>query len=158
MKVSSCCCCFSLKTGCIIISAYYIIVSLLLLVSSSMDLYGILTTDEDGPDKGKDPIIRGMLWTFLLIIGLHVLVSFVLLAGAKMEVPAMVLVWIIANIVFLVAVVSGMSVRLFLDPRKFLASIGKRIFSIIIGIYFLIVVKSFHTELKERQANDAEHV
>jgi hypothetical protein len=42
----------------------------------------------------------------------------------------MVLLWVIANIVFLVAVVSGMSVRLFLDPRKFMASIGKRLFSI----------------------------
>jgi hypothetical protein len=38
--------------------------------------------------------------------------------------------WIIVDAVFLAAVVSGMSVRLFLDPRKFVASIGKRIFSI----------------------------
>jgi hypothetical protein len=42
----------------------------------------------------------------------------------------MVLVWIIADIVFLMAVVSKMSVRLFLDPRKFMLSAGKGIFSI----------------------------
>jgi hypothetical protein len=42
----------------------------------------------------------------------------------------MVLLWIIANIIFLTAVVCGMSVRLFLDPKKFMASVGKRIFSV----------------------------
>ena len=46
------------------------------------------------------------------------------------EIRAFVLIWIVVDAVFLVAVVSGMSVRLFLDPRKFMASIGKRIFSI----------------------------
>lgn len=46
------------------------------------------------------------------------------------EIRAIVLIWIIVDAVFLAAVVSGMSVRLFLDPRKFVASIGKRIFSI----------------------------
>jgi hypothetical protein len=40
------------------------------------------------------------------------------------------LMWIIVDTVFLAAVVSGMCVRLFLDPRKFMVSIGKRIFSI----------------------------
>jgi len=46
------------------------------------------------------------------------------------EIRAIILMWIIVDAVFLVAVISGMSVRLFLDPRKFMASIGKRIFSI----------------------------
>lgn len=55
------------------------------------------------------------------------------------EIPAMVLLWCIANTVFLVAVVSGMSVRLFLDPRKFMASIGKRIFSI--SMYYSLKLK-----------------
>lgn len=163
MRVSSCCCCFSLKTGCIIISVYYVILSLLLLISSSMDLYDILITDEadvkkDDDGKMKDPVIRGMLWTFLAVIGLHIVMSFVLLVGAMKEIPAMVFIWLIANTIFLVAVMSGMSVRLFLDPRKFMSSIGKRIFSIIVGVYFLIVVKSFHRDLKERQANNAEPV
>ncbi|XP_023702806.1 uncharacterized protein LOC111862007 isoform X2 [Cryptotermes secundus] len=127
-----------------------------------MDLYDILITDEadvkKDDEKMNDPVVRGMLWTFLAVIGLHILMSFVLLVGAMKEIPAMILLWCIANTVFLVAVVSGMSVRLFLDPRKFMASIGKRIFSIIVGIYFLIVVKSFHRDLKERQANNAEPV
>lgn len=46
------------------------------------------------------------------------------------EIRAIILIWVIVDAVFLAAVVSGMSVRLFLDPRKFMASIGKRIFSI----------------------------
>jgi hypothetical protein len=46
------------------------------------------------------------------------------------EIRAIILIWIVVDAVFLAAVISGMSVRLFLDPRKFMASIGKRIFSI----------------------------
>jgi hypothetical protein len=46
------------------------------------------------------------------------------------EIPAMVCLWFIANAVFLVAIVTGMLVKLYFEQREFMASIGKRIFSI----------------------------
>ncbi|XP_069679597.1 uncharacterized protein [Periplaneta americana] len=153
MRVNSCCCCFSLKMGCMIIAMYYAVVSTYLLISSAIDLHDILNDQSvnETSKKAKDPIIIGLLWTFLGVMGLHIVMSLLLLLGAVKEVPVILCLWLAANVVFLVVVVSGMTVRIFLNPKRFLSSIGKRIFSVVLGVYFLVVVKSFHRELRERR-------
>lgn len=160
MRVTTCCFCISLKTGCIIISIFYVMTSLMLIVP----LYDILVVDEEDVTekygvKPEDPIIRGILWTFLAIIILHDIVSLVHVEGVMKEIRAIVLIWIIVDILFLAALAPGIiSLRLYLGPRKFMAEIGKRVDWFIVDLAFLIVVKSFYSDLKERQNNDAESV
>ncbi|KAJ4451372.1 hypothetical protein ANN_02834 [Periplaneta americana] len=138
------------------------VVSTYLLISSAIDLHDILNDQSvnETSKKAKDPIIIGLLWTFLGVMGLHIVMSLLLLLGAvkvslspctctlvtllnhykarcfTQEVPVILCLWLAANVVFLVVVVSGMTVRIFLNPKRFLSSIGKRIFSV--GKYTLL--------------------
>jgi hypothetical protein len=49
------------------------------------------------------------------------------LVDFSQEIRAIVLIWIIVDIIFLTAVLSAMTLRLFVGPREFTASIGKRL-------------------------------
>ncbi|KAJ9586391.1 hypothetical protein L9F63_019972, partial [Diploptera punctata] len=60
-----------------------LIVSVWMLVSSSLEIHDVMNevTEYDGAIDPRNPVVSGILWTLLLITGLHALACFLLIVG-----------------------------------------------------------------------------
>ncbi|PSN58232.1 hypothetical protein C0J52_00150 [Blattella germanica] len=146
--------------NCCLLRVISFVVSVLMLVSSSHEIHSAMTEvgDYDGVLDPRSPVVAGILWTLLLITGLHALACILLIIGTLRNVPSFVLVWIITDIAFLIGAVLGMFVRLLLGPTKFKGSIWKGMLVTLVGIYFVVVVKSLHSKVKEAKEETAHAV
>jgi len=172
-----CCCCFSVRNGCIIIGSLGIISCSLLIVSWSAYFHEVVkllpllialmyseqaVSDQDATDVSNDNpearqavamagVVIGVFAVIITVAVISLVIDILLVVGAAKGRKAFLLPWLVSqalSIVFHVGVFIALLVQSTWDMAG-LSAVIAYIIVILFLVYFGLVVKSHHQDLRE---------
>jgi len=172
-----CCCCFSVRNGCIIIGSLGIISCSLLIVSWSAYFHEVVkllpllialmyseqaVSDQDATDVSNDNpearqavamagVVIGVFAVIITVAVISLVIDILLVVGAAKGRKAFLLPWLVSqalSIVFHVGVFIALLVQSTWDAAG-LSAVIAYIIVILFLVYFGLVVKSHHQDLRE---------
>lgn len=160
----SCCGCIELKTGCLIIGYLNLIFGVVAIVMAALVAVGtgVVLSDSDVQHELDKAHVTAAVTTVAVVVAIILIILLVLyftftivyLVGVHQNKRGHVKAYLVYSVIFLV-LYTILFFTSFASGAVLLSTIASKIFSILLSIYFLLVIRSYYYKMNDASLQPA---